>query len=322
MKIFVLGSGAYGTALSLILNENNNNVTMWYAFEDELNRVLSTKECSKLPGIKIPDNIELTTSFEKMIEADYVLLAIPTEFVSQTLEKAKRHIKNKPIIIASKGIEQNSLLFINEIVEKILNSKDIAVLSGPSFAIDVAKKAPVGLTLACTNDYIIDIVTKSFCNNHFKLRLSSDIIGTEICGSIKNVMAIAAGILNGLGLRESTTAMFITESMHDIKRLIEALGGKRNTAFSFAGLGDLLLTSISEKSRNYSFGKLIGLGATKKEIDDYIANTTIEGLYTLKSIKDIIKNKGIDMPVIDLIYDIVNGKESPYELTEFLIKKY
>ena len=306
MKIFVLGSGAYGTALSLILNENKNDVTMWCAFEEEKESMLKTRESNKLPGIKVPESIKITTSFEEMKNSDFVLIAIPTAFVTSTLTKAKDYLKDKPIVIASKGIEQNTCLFVNEIVEKIIDTNNIAVFSGPSFAIDVASKVPVGLTLACQNKKTTDLVVNAFENDHFKLRVCSDIIGTEICGSIKNVIAIAAGILAGMKMPESTSAMFITESIHDIKELIKGLGGDGNTILSFAGFGDLLLTATSPKSRNYSFGYLIGSGASREEIDNYIKNTTIEGLYTLKSIDMLIADKNVKMPIIKLIDDIID----------------
>ncbi len=321
MKIFVLGSGAYGTALSLILNENKNKVTMWCAFEEEKENMLKTRESSKLPGVKIPESINITTSFEAMKESDFILIAIPTAFVSSTLEKAKDYLQDKPIVIASKGIEQNTCLFVNEIVEKIVGTDNIAVFSGPSFAVDVAEKVPVGLTLACQNKKTTDLVVSAFVNDHFKLRVCSDIIGTEICGSIKNVIAIASGILAGMKMPESTSAMFITESIHDIKELIKGLGGDGNTILSFAGFGDLLLTATSPKSRNYSFGYLIGSGASREEVDNYIKNTTIEGLYTLKSIDMLIADKNVKMPIIQLIDDIVYGNKEPKDLIEFLITK-
>ena len=155
-------------------------------------------------------------------------------------------------------------------------------------------------------------------NTNIKLRETRDVIGIEICGSIKNVIAIASGILNGLGYPESTEAMFITESLHDIKNLIKALGGSKKTILSYAGFGDLLLTCTSYKSRNFTFGHIIG---KREDKEDYIKNNTIEGLYTLKSIYKLIKNKNVDMPIIDLIYDIVFKDKDPKYLSNFLLEK-
>ncbi len=322
MKICVLGCGAYGSALSMILSENKNEVVAWTAFEEEAKALNKTRIAPKLPGVVLPEDIKFTTDLKKACEdAAFVLVAIPTAFVRDTLSKAKEYIKDKPICIASKGIEQDSCLFVSDIAKKILDTDNIAAFSGPSFAIDVANKVPVGLTLACQHKETTSMITKAFCNSHFKLRICSDIVGTEICGAIKNVIAIAAGILDGMGMPESTSAMFITESIHDIKELIKGLGGDGSTILSFAGFGDLLLTATSPKSRNYSFGHLIGSGATKEEIDNYINNTTIEGLYTLKSVHQLIQGRNVEMPIIDLIDEIIYGNKEPEALVDFLIQK-
>lgn len=322
MKICVLGSGAYGSALATILDENGNDVVMWTRFEKEAMEMTSTHKCSKLPGVVLSSSIKITSNLEEACKnAAFIVIAIPTAFVSGVLRDSKEYIKDKPIVIASKGIEQDSQLFVSDMVDDILETDNIAALSGPSFAIDVANKVPVGITLACQHKETIELVTKAFCNSHFKLRVCSDIIGTEICGAIKNVIAIAAGILDGMGMPESTSAMFITESIHDIKSLIKGLGGDGSTILSFAGFGDLLLTATSPKSRNYSFGHLIGSGASQVETDEYIENTTIEGLYTLKSIHQLIENRNVEMPIIDLIQEIIYGDKKPEDLINFLIEK-
>lgn len=322
MKVCILGAGAYGSALSIILSENGNDVTMWTRFEEEANRINSDHTCPKLSGVTLPMDVKASSNLKDATAgAAFILIAVPTAFVSDVLNEAKEFIADKPIVIASKGIEQDSCLFVSDIVEKILDTDNIAAFSGPSFAIDVANKVPVGLTLACKHRETIDLVTEAFCNNHFKLRVCSDIIGTEICGAIKNVVAIAAGILDGMGMPESTSAMFITESVHDIKSLIQGLGGDGGTITSFAGFGDLLLTATSPKSRNYSFGHLIGSGASKEEVNEYIKNTTIEGLYTLKSVHQLMETYNVDMPIVNLMEGIIYGNKKPEDLISFLIEK-
>lgn len=180
---------------------------------------------------------------------------------------------------------------------------------------------PIGFSLASRSNYTRNIITKAMANDYVKIRHTRDIIGTEICGSIKNVIAIASGMLDGMGYPISTSTMFITESLHDIKALIKTLGGNKKTILSFAGFGDILLTCTSTKSRNYTLGKLIGEGKSKEEINNYIKNTTIEGLYTLYSIKKLLRNKKIKMPIINLIYDIIVNEKEPSNLTKFLIEK-
>ena len=322
MKITVLGAGAYGCALAKILNENNNKVTLWTPFEEEKKNIIETRTTPKLPNIKLSNNINITTNLDKALDkTKLIIIAIPTAFLSNTIKKVKKYYQDTPICIATKGIEQNTNLFVYDVVKNILNTEKIAVISGPSFAIDIANDCPVGLTLACQNKETIELTTNVLTNNHFKLRKSYDIIGTELCGSIKNIIAIASGILKGLNMPESTSAMLITESLHDIKALIKGLGGDGSTVLSYAGFGDLLLTATSPKSRNYSFGYLIGKGASKKEIDNYIKNTTIEGLYTLKSICELVSNKDVDMPIINLMEQIIYQNKNPKELINFLIQK-
>ena len=322
MKICVLGCGAYGSALAKVLCENKNEVVCWSRFEKEVKELNETRMAPKLPGIKLPLEIEFTSDLEKACDgASFILIAVPTAFAGDVLKRARKYIEDKPICIASKGIEQENHLFVSEIVENIVGTDNIAVFSGPSFAIDVANGSPVGLTLACQRKETTDMIVTAFSNRHFKLRVTGDIIGAEICGAIKNVIAIAAGILSGMKLPESTQAMFITESIHDMKELIKGLGADGDTILSFAGFGDLLLTCTSPKSRNYSFGYLIGSGASKEEINDYISKTTIEGLYTLKSIKGLIAGKNVEMPIINLIEEIIYGEKKPKDLVNFLIKK-
>ena len=309
MKTTILGAGAYGCALAGVLNENKNEVIIWTPFEKEVKEITENKTTPKLPNIKINNKIKITSDLEKALnKTDLIVIAIPTAFLSSSIKKVKKYYKNTPICIATKGIEQDTHLFVYDVVKNILNTEKIAVISGPSFAIDIANNFPVGLTLACQDKETIELTFKALANNHFKLRKSYDIIGTELCGSVKNIIAIASGILAGMHMPESTSAMLITESLHDIKALIKGLGGDGGTVLSYAGFGDLLLTATSPKSRNYSFGYLIGSKAPKETIESYIKNTTIEGLYTLKSISELVKNKDVDIPIINLNWLFLNKK--------------
>lgn len=322
MKITVLGAGAYGCALAQILSENKNEVTIWTPFEEEAKTLTEERQTPKLPNVTIYNNIQITTDLKKALENSKLIVeAIPTAFLSSSIKEVKKYYKNTPICIATKGIEQKTNLFVYDVVKNILKTDKIAVISGPSFAVDIAHNYPVGLTLACQDKETINLTFKALANNHFKLRKSHDIIGTELCGSVKNIIAIASGILKGLNMPESTSAMLITESLHDIRALIKGLGGDGNTVLSYAGFGDLLLTATSPKSRNYSFGLLIGSKVSKEEIDNYIKNTTIEGLYTLKSISELVKNKDVDMPIINLMEKIIYEHKAPEELVNFLVEK-
>lgn len=324
MKVTILGSGAYSIALSLMLNENDCDITMWEYLEEDAETLKRTRENTRvLPGIKIPENIKITSDLGLSVEnSELIIYAVPAGYVDSVSLKLKKYIKKEQhICIASKGIEQDTCLFVDNVVAKYIKTKKIAVISGPSFAVDIAKKVPIGLSIASNNIKTTKVVRRALENHTFRLRDNNDIIGTEICGSIKNVIAIAAGMIDGMGLPESTQAMFITESLHDIKVLIKALGGDGSTILSYAGFGDLLLTCTSVKSRNFRYGKLIGQEKSKEEIDQFVKSTTIEGLYTLKSIYKLLKNKKVDIPIIDLIHDIVFNDVSPNEIKTFLINK-
>jgi glycerol-3-phosphate dehydrogenase (NAD(P)+) len=267
MKVTILGSGAYGIALALMFNENKCDITIWERFESVTNDLLKYRENKRvLPGVKIPENIRITSDLEdSLIGSDLIVIAIPAGFVDEVSVRIKDIItKEQHICIASKGIEQDTCLFVDDVVRRNIKTKKIGVISGPSFAVDMANYVPIGLTVASKSKGTIKLIKKGLENKTLKLRETTDVVGTEICGSIKNVIAIASGMLSGMNMPESTQAMFITESLHDIKELIKALDGDGKTVLSFAGFGDLLLTCTSTKSRNFRFGKMIGEKKTKK----------------------------------------------------------
>ena len=324
MNIAILGTGAYGLALSLMFHRNKCNIKMWTKFDEERDMLVEKRENTKvLPGVKIPYDIKFTTDMKEAVEgANLIVIAVPAGFVDSVSSELKYCItKEQHICIASKGIEQGTCSFVFDILTRYIDGDNIAVISGPSFAVDIASLCPIGLSLATLNKETEELIVSTLQNDYLKLRTTNDIVGVEICGSIKNVIAIAAGILDGMGFPESTQAMFITESLHDIKSLIHALGGDKNTILSYAGFGDLLLTATSKKSRNFKFGYLLGSNASKAEVDDYINNTTIEGLYTLKSIYKLLRDREVDMPIIDLVYDIIYKDRTPNDLAKFLIEK-
>lgn len=321
MKTCVLGTGAYGLALASILIRNKNEVIMWTHSEDEYNDLLKRRS-SKLDGYIIPDGINFTTNIkDAIIGTDLIVIAVPAFAFEDTVKLMSKYILKKQfVLIATKGIQQNTCLFLNDVFAKYL-ANPLAVISGPTFAVDIIKEVPIGLSLATKSNKAEMVVRKCFENDKTKFRRTKDIIGVEICASIKNVMAIASGMLEGMGASDSTRALFLTESMNDIKELIDALGGKKKTILSFAGFGDILMTCTSKSSRNFSFGYLIGSGASHEEVNEYLENTTVEGMYTLKSIHKLVRKKNVKMPIINLIYDIIEGKKNKEELLRFLIEK-
>jgi len=319
MRVTVLGAGAFGLALASIFKENNNDVTVWSRFEEEVASLREKSTNEKIKNIKLPSGIKYSTNLEEVVEkSELLVIAIPAQFVDNLVKQVKPLVKKQYILIASKGIENDTFSFLEEVVRRGINTRKIAIISGPTFAIDVIKRYPVGFTLASRSWTTREIIKKTLVNSHVKVRPSRDVVGVEVCGAIKNVISIAAGMIEGMNYPESTKAMFITESLHDLKNLIKALGGNKKTILTFAGFGDLLMTATSTKSRNFTFGKMFGENKSKEEIDKYRKETTIEGLYTLESIYKLIKKKKVYMPIIDLIKNIVDGKEEAKALIDLL----
>ena len=294
MNILTIGAGAYGLALSTILSDKNE-VTIYSSIKEEIENLKKTYKNEKLfPNIEISKKIKFIDKIEK--KYDLIILALPTNIIEQELSKIKDKIKNTPIIITSKGIYKNK--FPYEIVKKIIKTKQIYILSGPSFAIDTIKRQPLTLTLAGNKS-----VSHIFNEKYIKIEETKDIIGTEICGTLKNIYAIGSGILEGLKASESTKASYLTKVVNETKQIIKTLNGNEKTVLLSCGIGDIILTCTSQTSRNFKLGYMIGNG---ESIAEYINKTTVEGIKSLTEINQILKIKKYTL--INAIYDIIHNK--------------
>ena len=323
MKISVIGTGAYGLAIALSLAKNGNEIMMW---TENVNKELEFKETGKLSSIlpnDIPYNIKVSSSFEEVLKnTKLIYIVTASKYVASVCEGMLPYYKTSiPVCIATKGLEESSLDLLSNIAQKILKTKNIAVISGPTFAIDMANNEPVALALASINTRTKNLVLKTLPGDTLKLRPTDDLIGIQLCGSVKNIIAIASGILEGLGYSDSSRSFLINESLHDIKHIIKYLGGNPKTILSFAGIGDLMLTCSSKKSRNFSFGYVIGSTKSQEKIEEYLTNNTVEGYYTLETVHNLLKRKKINIELIDVIYNIVYKFDNPETLAKFLITK-
>lgn len=322
-KIGILGTGAYGIALAKMFHENNCDITMWTKFEEEAKMLLETRMNSKvLPNVYINDEIKITIDLKLVCQnSDILVICIPSQFVKNTIEEIKNLVSDNVIFcMASKGIDNETGKFMTDLLLEYFDSSRITIVSGPSFAIDMVSLQPTGLSIAGSNFENMNLVIKNLENRYLRIIPTYDVIGVSICGAIKNVMAIASGMLSGFNANPSCNAMFLTEAIHDIKSLIRELGGNNRTIMSYAGIGDLLLTCTSVKSRNFTFGYNL-VTKTKEEVLEYRNNTTIEGLDTLVAIKKLLSIRNVNMPIIDVIDDIINNKENPKTLLEYLMEK-
>ena len=324
MRVTMLGTGAYGLALSLSLAKNKDNeVIMWSENSTIVSEFNQTHRFDRIfEGMEIPSNISITNNYaESLNDSDLIFIGCAAKYVGGLCSSIKEYYDGTtPICIASKGIEEQTGSFLSELVKNTLKADNVAVLSGPTFAIDMANGDPIALSLASTNEFTSKTIQDTLSSDTLKLKETDDLIGVQICGSFKNVIAIASGMIKGLGYSESTLAFLINESLYDIRKFIDALGGQDKTILEYAGIGDLLLTCTSTKSRNYSFGYVIGSTKDKKKIDEFLHTNTVEGYYALLSIHKIAKDYNIKLPIIDTMYDIIINGADPDTIKEFLFK--
>lgn len=303
MKILIMGAGAYGLALANILSDKNE-VTVYSSIKEEIDNLKTTRKNERLfKNIVLPEKIKYTSEIEN---TEIIIIALPSKIIKKELEKLKEKLKEKIIILASKGTTENK--FLHEIVKETLNTEKIYAISGPSFAKDVIEKQKITLTLAGNNTKIIKEI---FNEQYIKIEETEDIIGTEICGALKNTFAIGAGILEGLDVSESTKAAYLTKTANDIKEIIKIFGGKEDTILKACGIGDIILTCTSKSSRNYTLGYMLG---KKQDTTQYLETTTVEGLTTLLEFKKILENKNIKIEVINIIYDIIYNNVEPNKI--------
>lgn len=308
MKITVIGLGAYGIALARIFNENDNKVVMYSKFEDEADIVrLKRENINVFKGVKIPKEIEISTNLKECMEnSKIIVLAVPMNAVRIIAKDISKFLTEEQIVcIVSKGIEPKTNKLMSEVVFEETGSNNICMISGPSFASEIYTENEAGLVVASESLEAQACVKVCLENSRIVVNITKDIVGVQLAATSKNIFAIILGMMDGMKKSESTRAAVLTCLVNDMRMIVELLGGKPQTIFSYAGIGDLLLTCMSQKSRNYTLGKYLGEGLSLEEALNKMNTRTIEGLYSLKSIYNMLKNIEVEVKSIEMIYNVI-----------------
>ncbi len=319
-KVGVIGAGSWGTALALLLHKNGNDVIIWSIDPKEVKMLNEDKEhTAKLPGVKIPEDIVATTVLEDAINGmDFMVLAVPSVFTRGTAKKMSPYVKEgQKIVDVAKGIEENTLMTLSQQIEEEIPQADVAVLSGPSHAEEVGRGLPTTCVIGAKSKVTAEYLQKAFMSDVFRVYTSPDILGIELGGSLKNVIALAAGAADGLGYGDNTKAALITRGIAEIARLGVAMGGKEETFYGLTGMGDLIVTCASVHSRNRKAGYLIGQGMTLKEAIEEV-KMVVEGVYSAKAAMALANKYNVTLPIIEqvnkVLFEDKNAKEAVTEL--------
>lgn len=322
-KIGVMGAGSWGTALALLLDDNGHDVTVWSIDKSEV-EMLSTKREheSKLPGVKIPESIRFTNEIsEGIVDKELVVLAVPSPFTRSTARAMCPYVKQDQLLVnVSKGIEETTLMTLSDQIEEEISQANVAVLSGPSHAEEVGRKIPTTVVVGAKTRACAEYVQSIFMNEVFRVYTSPDILGIELGGSLKNVIALAAGMADGLGYGDNTKAALITRGIVEISRLGIKMGGKMESFSGLAGIGDLIVTCASVHSRNRKAGYLMGQGMTMEEAMAEV-KMVVEGVYSAKAAKALAEKYEVSMPIVEEVNAILfEGKKAADAVHDLMIR--
>ena len=322
--IAVIGAGSWGTALAMLLAGNDQSVNLW-GWDDAQLQIMQKQRCNHryLPYIPFPDSLHIKFDAQSTLEnVNDILLAVPAKGIQNTLQQIKPYIhSNTRVVLASKGLDPENLSPLHEVVHTEFGENiPLSVVSGPTFAIEVARRLPTAVTIASNNDTFAQEFSGFLQNDIFRVYTSNDVIGAEIGGTVKNVMAIAAGTADGMGFGANTRAALITRGLHEMTQLGIKLGGKLETFMGLAGLGDLILTCTDDKSRN----RRVGLGlAAGKSIDQILEELgqVAEGVPTAKTVHLLAKELELEMPIVEQVYEVIYNNKSPAQAVEDLLRR-
>lgn len=320
-KFTILGMGGFGLALAVMLNNFDHDVTVWSAFESEINEI---KECgeskTKLPGVKISSSIALTDDIKCVGDCDVVIFGLPTGFVRSVAKQIAPYVSKKTIILnTSKGLEADTYKRMSEVLKEELPDSPIVVLTGPSHAEEVAIGIPTTVTVASENMKYADYIQEIMSNILFRIYINDDLIGCELGGSFKNIIALCAGVCDGMSCGDNTKAALMTRGLTEIARLGVAMGAQTDTFAGLTGIGDLIVTCTSMHSRNRRAGILIGQGVSPEEAVKRVG--TVEGYSCTKAAYGLAKKMGVDMPITEQCYNVLYNGVNPRTAVSNLMKR-
>ena len=321
MNIAIIGSGSWGVALAVHLASVGNNVKIWSFMEEERDLINNERKCKFLPGVELPENIMCSTDFEEVIKNSKMILHVtPSKFTRSTFRQYKEYVGNKPVIICSKGFEKETLETLDEVILEEMPTAKVGALSGPSHAEEVSIAVPTALVIASKHQNILKMVQDAFMSEKMRIYTSNDVKGVELGGALKNIIAFCSGAATGIGLGDNSFAALITRGLKEIVRLGVELGGKEETFYGLSGLGDLIVTCLSEHSRNRKAGYLIGQGKsleeTKKEV-----GMVIESVDNIEVAYELGKLHNIEMPIVETVYKALYENLDPQEAVKSLMTR-
>ncbi len=318
-KIAVIGAGTWGTALAVLLSDNKHDVTLCTVFTEEAEALNATRRHKNLTGLTINEDIKITSGLNESTNAEILVLAVPSVYTRGTAKKLKEFYKEGQIIVnVSKGIEESSLKTLDVQIKEEIPGSIVAVLSGPSHAEEVANKLPTTCVVGADNIEVASYIQNVFMSPVFRVYTSPDIIGIEIGAALKNVIALSAGIADGLGYGDNTKAALITRGIKEISELGEKMGGCKQTFYGLSGIGDLIVTCASMHSRNRRAGILIGKGYSLEEACNEV-NMVVEGVYSAKAAKSLAEKYGVEMPIVSEVNAVLFDNKSAKEAVDNLM---
>ena len=320
-NICIIGSGSWGVALGIHLAKLGNNVKIWSFLQEEADIINNEKKCKFLPGVDLPEGIYCTTSYEEAImNSDVILHVTPSKFTRNIVSEYKKYVTNQSVVICTKGFEKDTLSTLDDVIKDEMPDVKLAILSGPSHAEEVSREIPTAMVIASEDEDLANEIRDIFMNENLRVYTSKDVKGVELGGALKNIIAFCAGIAAGLELGDNTFAALITRGLHEIAILGEILGGKKETFYGLTGLGDLIVTCLSEHSRNRRAGKLLGQGEKIEDIRKEIG-MVIEGVDNIEVAYELSKKYDVDMPIVKAVYKVLYEDLDPKVAVNMLMTR-